>query len=233
MLEDLVVILAVAVSAALWLRHLRHHEIFAPGNMAEVLAVGLAGGYLSSLLAGFMNAAFEGVSGLDIGDAPLCYGQAALAALFVGVNEESLKFATTLVLTRDVPRFEAPFDALVYATAVALGFATVENLGYALSFGPGALLLRNFSAVPLHVGLAAIWGLGLARIRFGPPGGAARWLPSLTLAAGLHALYDFFPFALGERYPELSNVLTIAIAYGLITLMTRRLRRLFDRAPSA
>gem|GEM_PF-6871043 len=160
MLDDVIVVLSVAIWAALWLRHLRYHDIIAPGAMGEVLAVGLAGGYMSGQLAGAMNAVFERLTGLDIIHDTLGFSQAALAALFVGVNEESLKFATTLVLVRGLGRLREPLDALVYATAVALGFATLENLGYAFHYGPGALLLRNFSAVPLHVGLGAVVGPG-------------------------------------------------------------------------
>ncbi len=49
--------------------------------------MGLAGGYLSSLL-GCHERRLRGRKRLDIGDGPLGYGQAALAALFVGLNEE-------------------------------------------------------------------------------------------------------------------------------------------------
>lgn len=234
MLDDVIVVLSVAIWAALWLRHLRYHDIIAPGSMGEVLAVGLAGGYMSGQLAGAMNAVFERLTGLDIIHDTLGFSQAALAALFVGVNEESLKFATTLVLVRGLGRLREPLDALVYATAVALGFATLENLGYAFHYGPGALLLRNFSAVPLHVGLGAVWGLGLARIQFGNASdGAWRWLPSLVLAAGLHALYDFFPFSLSGPYTPLSNLLTTCIGFALIKATTGRLRRIFRDMPIA
>jgi hypothetical protein len=76
-------------------------------------------------------------------------------------------------------------------------------------------------------------GPGPGPIRFGPPGGAARWLPHLALARRAARPLRLLPLRPGERYPELSNFLTIAIAYGLITLMTRRLSRLFERAPAA
>jgi protease PrsW len=63
-------------------------------------------------------------------------------------------------------QFNEPADALVYSMTVALGFAMLENIEYMLRYDCFSLYVRQFNAVPLHLGLAAIWGMGIAKAKF-------------------------------------------------------------------
>lgn len=86
---------------------------------------------------------------------------------------------------------EEPFDWLVYAVAVSLGFATVENLFYVFEGGTTVGILRAFTAVPAHGldGTMMGWRLARASQR---QGAAARRERRLALLEPTlwHAAYD-------------------------------------------
>ena len=70
----------------------------------------------------------------------------------VGPVEETSKFlAIRLAVYRSL-HFEEPMDGLVYGAAASLGFASLENLIYVLSYGPevmiDSLVKTRFEEVP-------------------------------------------------------------------------------------
>jgi protease PrsW len=54
--------------------------------------------------------------------------------LCVGLIEEGCKFLAALSVVKR-QEFDEPIDGLIYATAAALGFATLENVFYLLNHG--------------------------------------------------------------------------------------------------
>jgi len=84
----------------------------------------------------------------------------------VGLNEEFFKAFAAVILLRRLKDFNEPADALVYSMTVALGFAMLENIEYVPRYGFFSVYVRQFNAVPLHLGLAAIWGMGIAKAKF-------------------------------------------------------------------
>jgi RsiW-degrading membrane proteinase PrsW (M82 family) len=59
--------------------------------------------------------------------------------------------------------FDEPMDGLVYASAAALGFATVENAFTLHVHGGWLWLFRTLVALPAHVFFACSWGYALGR----------------------------------------------------------------------
>jgi RsiW-degrading membrane proteinase PrsW (M82 family) len=121
-------------------------------------------------------------------------------ALFgVALAEEGSKLLLLRARGRGDRHIDQPFDWVVYAVAVALGFATVENLVYVLQLGPGVGVLRAFTAVPAHALDGTMMGWRLARAARLTGADAQRqrrlalWEPALW-----HAAYDLPLFALRE-----------------------------------
>lgn len=128
------------------------------------------------------------------GDIPLGL-TAAVCFLVVGPIEELCKWGAVAVYAARHRAFDEPLDGIIYASAAALGFASVENMLYvagAEHVGVGALvlLLRGLLAVPGHVMFAAFWGYGLGARLVGP---RRPWrLPAMLLAAALaHGAWNF------------------------------------------
>lgn len=109
----------------------------------------------------------------------------------VGLVEESCKLAGAGLLRAVLrPAVQAGvWGGLVDASAVALGFATAENVSYVLGSGKPTILVGRFLLSTFaHVCMSGIWGAALFEARRRP--GAL--LASLLWAAALHGAYDWF-----------------------------------------
>jgi RsiW-degrading membrane proteinase PrsW (M82 family) len=111
--------------------------------------------------------------------------------LFIGLTEEFWKFACLYVLTFARPDFNEPFDGIVYAVMVSMGFATAENLLYVMNGGLDVAVARIFTALPAHASFAVLMGyfVGLAKFRHNH---APYLFLGLGMATVFHGAYDFF-----------------------------------------
>jgi RsiW-degrading membrane proteinase PrsW (M82 family) len=115
------------------------------------------------------------------------------AILRVGLPEELTKSVAVLLALAPFWRRVSPAQAFQAALYSAVGFAIVENQGYATAFGQHALLMafgRGFLATLTHTLFAMIFGLFLMRF---VAHGWRQWhllVVGYLVAAGAHALYD-------------------------------------------
>ena len=71
-------------------------------------------------------------------------------ALSVGITEELLKFIVVMLIIYPNKNFDEPFDGIVYAVFVGMGFATAENLAFVMNGTASLAIMRMLSAVPAH-----------------------------------------------------------------------------------
>ncbi|MFB5191221.1 PrsW family glutamic-type intramembrane protease [Alicyclobacillus fastidiosus] len=112
-----------------------------------------------------------------------------ITAFFVaGMIEEFLKAS---IFDRGVYQshlLRRPVDCIVYAAAIGLGFATVENVMYVTSSGLMTAIVRSVTAVPAHFMFAIIMGYWFSKAKFqGSPKVLAYIIP-----ACVHGIYDTF-----------------------------------------
>ena len=112
----------------------------------------------------------------------------------VGPAEELSKFAVVRLVPYRSLYFDEPIDGLVYAAAASLGFASLENLGYILEFGPGVMLLRAPLSTLAHVIFGSIWGYVLGLHTQGRAPGPAQVVASVGMAAAVHAVFNVSVF---------------------------------------
>ncbi|KAA9007188.1 intramembrane metalloprotease PrsW [Paenibacillus spiritus] len=108
--------------------------------------------------------------------------------------EEGLKWFVLYHMIYNHMEFDEPYDGIVYAVAISLGFATVENVLYALynhaALGP--MLVRALLPVSGHAMFGIIMGYHLGRAKFSPSGRTRRILAlSFVLPWLWHGIYDF------------------------------------------
>lgn len=118
----------------------------------------------------------------------------------VGFLEELLKFLPFIFIVVRLRAFDERVDGIIYASVIALGFASYENLHY-LPLLDGFSRFGRAIASPLtHTIFASIWGYsaGLAYLEYksGKTGQARRrtWLASvigLVIASLLHGIFDY------------------------------------------
>ncbi len=141
----------------------------------------------------------------------------------VALVEEGSKRMLLFARARTDRHIDEPFDWLVYAVAVALGFATIENLLYVFQHGAGVGILRAFTAVPAHALDGTMMGWRLARAAR-LTGNAARRERRLSLwePAAWHAAYDLPLFAL-EGAGSGGSKLLLLLVWGLVLLSQWRI----------
>jgi RsiW-degrading membrane proteinase PrsW (M82 family) len=118
-------------------------------------------------------------------------GTLLLAFGAVAFNEELFKFAVLMAAAFPYRFFNEPFDGIVYAVLIAMGFASFENLVYANRFGAEAVWLRTFTAVPAHLVFAIVQGYFAGLAKFDPPRRRRLLVRGLATAVLLHGIYDF------------------------------------------
>ena len=118
------------------------------------------------------------------------------AFFMVALVEEGGKFVMLRLRTWNHKEFNYTFDAVVYAVAVSLGFATLENILYVMGGGVGTAILRGILSVPGHAINAVFMGYyyGLAKRcdYLGDKSAKTKnMLKSLFSAVMIHGFYDF------------------------------------------
>jgi RsiW-degrading membrane proteinase PrsW (M82 family) len=118
---------------------------------------------------------------------------APFAILRVGLPEEAAKALAALLALAPFWRRATPAQAFQATLFAAVGFAIVENQGYAAAFSQHALPMafgRGLLATLTHTLLAMIFGLFLMRFAARGWRGWHLLIVGWLVAAGVHAFYD-------------------------------------------
>lgn len=146
---------------------------------------------------------------------------AFLAFVVAGLIEEFGKFVVVRLSLFESPYFDEPLRGMIYASAVALGFASIENVGYMLQHGPEVIVPRALISTLAHVFCSGLWGYGLgADRRARLTGDRVRGYTTLGIMAAIvaHGLFDVFIFI--DEQP-LSFLVFFAAGVGFIALLVR------------
>ncbi len=113
------------------------------------------------------------------------------AFLLVGFGEELFKFIFLLSFAYFTNKIVDLKTGVLYAVAIGMGFALLENILYAFRFPISTMAVRTFTAVPAHGVFAIITGyfVGMAFSQKATNWGLA--LRGLLFASLLHGIYDW------------------------------------------
>ena len=227
--------LSVSLSAIIWMYLIYRYDRFEPEPVMLVLLVGVAGGILSAIPAALFNTIAATLSGAGV----FIYNNTGtnmpgyvifLFSVFVGFNEEFWKAFLAVMILKRLKQFNEPIDALIYSMSIALGFAAFENICYTVSGGLGALIVRSFTSVPLHAGLAAIWGSGISKAKYFNDGRYFRTLiPYVAVAALIHALYNYIQFINSDN--PVSFIIALIFVFFVVSYAAGRLRYYQKESP--
>lgn len=121
-----------------------------------------------------------------------------VSVIVAPIVEECVKFGACFLVTYRGKDFDEPMDGIICAVAVALGFASLENVFYlyesyktGLETLPTVAILRAFFSVPGHALFSVMWGYGLGRAKFTDHRtGNQLILSGLALAIAAHAAFN-------------------------------------------
>jgi len=72
------------------------------------------------------------------------------AFVVVALAEEFSKYVIVKYFAQPKKAFNEPYDGIMYAVMVSMGFACTENIMYVIEGGYETAILRAFTAVPAH-----------------------------------------------------------------------------------
>jgi RsiW-degrading membrane proteinase PrsW (M82 family) len=202
----------MCLAHVLWARDREREPL---GNLAAYLLLGCVAVIPAAMVEGGLLALLpDGPRGLSVLWLPVW--------VFFGIAlvEEAAKRLLLLARARRDRHIEEPFDWLVYAVAVALGFATLENVFYVYESGAGTGVLRAFTAVPAHGldGTMMGWRLARAARLQGAPARRERRLALLEPTAW-HAAYDLPLLAL--ETPAFAELAVLLLPAWLAVLLAQ------------
>ncbi len=177
-------------------------------------------GCLSVLPAGVIEIATLGIE-MELETVGQVYFASFIA---IGLVEEGIKLACVYLFTARTRHFTEEIDGIIYAVAVGLGFAFLENIVYvvgALLEGPNALamaVLRAFTAVPSHAldGVMLGYFLGLSKFMPQKTDRLKALATGLILATLFHGLYDSFALLLTVLPESRAGWCIVGIVWTLI-----------------
>jgi RsiW-degrading membrane proteinase PrsW (M82 family) len=153
---------------------------------------------------------------IEGGESPL-YHAFVVAAL----PEEFFKFAFLYFFIFHKAYFNEPYDGIIYAAFVSLGFATLENLMYILDIyaqkgwqeGLQVAWLRMLMAIPGHATWGIFMGFYLGVAKFHPRSPWPYLLWGLLVAVLAHGSYDYFLFE--KKFQYLASLAVVMIVLGV------------------
>ncbi len=107
--------------------------------------------------------------------------------------EEFSKYIIVKYYAQRNKEFNEPFDGIVYAVMVSMGFAALENVLYVFQYGFATGVTRAFTAVPAHATFGILMGYFMGKAKFSKNKLQLNLL-GLFAATLFHGAYDFFLF---------------------------------------
>ena len=115
------------------------------------------------------------------------------AFIVVALAEEFSKYFIVRYYAQTNKEFNEPFDGIVYAVMVSMGFAALENVLYVFQYGFANGVVRAFTAVPAHATFGILMGYFMGKAKFS--NNRVKYnLLGLLVATIFHGAYDFFLF---------------------------------------
>lgn len=145
---------------------------------------------------------------------PSGFNQILFTAFFVaGMIEEFLKASIVDKMALQKGLIHKSVDGVVYASSVAIGFATIENILYVTSNGFATAILRSVTAVPAHFMFGIIMGYYFGKSLKHPGRKALAYI----IPAICHGFYD--TFALSQNF--MTDILLVIYLAVLVELCLR------------
>ncbi|MCL7763313.1 PrsW family glutamic-type intramembrane protease [Polaribacter sp. Z014] len=172
---------------------------FLLGATASVLITVILGGFADKLF--------------PITEVTNIFQQFIKAFIVVAFVEEFSKYVIVKYFAQRNKEYNEPFDGIVYAVMVSMGFATLENVLYVFQHGVSTGVIRAFTAVPAHATFAILMGYFMGKAKFSKNRIALN-LAGLFFAVLFHGAYDFFLFI--NFIPGISIGAFISLILGIV-----------------
>lgn len=227
-MEYIIAFLSAIIPGLIWLRHFYRIDKYEREPLSLVFLTMMLGAF-SVVPALILEILFENFGILNTADPSNWLMLFISTFIVIGPIEELSKLLPVRLTVYRSKEFNEPMDGIVYASASALGFATVENMVYFLSaddFTISFVILRSFLSMLGHVMFSSMWGFALGIYKFDR---TRKFLliNGIVMASFLHGLFNFFLFT-GTELAVLSIALIVFIYF---VMFRKRVRYLLKVSP--
>lgn len=147
---------------------------------------------------------------------------AVFAYLIVALSEEGSKFLAIRFYAYPKKAFDDPFDGIIYAVMVGMGFATLENIGYVMQHGIGTGITRMFLSVPAHATFAVLMGYHIGLAKFNVSKRGYNFFLAILWPVFFHGTFDFFLFVGNSWLHFAGAVISFIVAVRLSLKLIRK-----------
>lgn len=111
--------------------------------------------------------------------------------LFSSIIEEFFKWFVLLIAIYHHVEFDDPYDGVLYGVSISLGFATVENVLYLLTYGLDTAFMRALLPVSSHAIFGVVMGYYFGQCKFSKESKEKKCvLVALLAPLLLHIIYN-------------------------------------------
>ncbi|KMK76465.1 glutamic-type intramembrane protease PrsW [Alkalihalobacillus pseudalcaliphilus] len=148
------------------------------------------------------------------------------AVILYGFFEEFFKWFLLFFLVYQHAKFKRHYDGIIFGVAVALGFASVENVFYLVAFGVETAIGRALLPVTSHALFGVIMGYYFGKAKTEAEGKNSYLLLALLVPVTLHSVYDLITGLVNHYF--LFVVIPFMICLWLFALHKVKLASRFD-----
>lgn len=188
-----IILSGIIAPAVFWSGYLYYKDRFQPEPIRNL---GIT--YILGLIAAYACMKFYGLLPLvGIPDDPSALMETQSLEYFfyslgvIGLVEELFKFLPFLFIILRLKAFDETIDGIVYASTIALGFASFENIYYLKYLEGFELFGRAFASPLTHTIFSSIWGYTVGKARIHGKSLFKASLIGLSIAALVHGVFDF------------------------------------------
>lgn len=185
---------AIIAPALFWAGYYYYKDRFQPEPLVKfgtAYLLGLAGAFLCLKFHGLLPlvGVAEDPSALMMSGRRLPF--LAYSVAVTGFLEEAFKFLPFVLVVVRFREFDEPTDGLIYAGAIAMGFASFENITQCAVLEGFERLGRAFATPLTQAMFSSLWGYAVGKARI--EGRTITWpaVRGLALAALCHGLFNF------------------------------------------
>jgi RsiW-degrading membrane proteinase PrsW (M82 family) len=214
---------AILAPAAFWIGYFYYKDRFQPEplpNLIVSFGLGFVFGFLCYEFYGLLEGAGVLPQFLAVLRRSTRTQFFSYSVVFVGLVEETFKYLPFVLVVLRFRAFDEPIDGIVYAAALAIGFASFENLGYLPSMKGLAFLGRAVASPLTHTVFSSIWGYAVGRAWLARRSILGPSIIGLSLAGLAHGLFNYLTFSHTLRFLSALLVLVLWI-WGIRTLEKR------------
>lgn len=220
------ILIAALAPVAMLLYYIYRKDEFQKEPVKEVLkafGLGVASIFLSLMISGPF-----GAIGLYPAEQVTLWDGIAISFFGAAIPEEIAKFLLFWLFVRRNKYFDEHMDGIVYAAAVSLGFAGLENVMYLFSAEDWVStgIVRALFSVPAHFFFGILMGYYYSLVRFDPvtPSINRFWVLGAPIIA--HGIFDSILFSAGVLREGLALVIMIVFIWFCNSLRKQASRRI-------